>query len=228
MSWAALGAAALTALSAGAKIWQQADTNKQNLNIAREQMAFQERMSDTSHQREAEDLRKAGLNPILTANGGAGATTPSGASANMVNPMSGFDPLAIIAVEKGNADISKTKAETLATLATERNLDEQNQNLRVQNTVLRAQAQKYLVDMGMTKIQAAKILSDMSGTVTQTYNHGTGSLAGVFYNIDSKKTATRPVDYPENAMSRLPDDYWTNPNASLSRPGQARKSFRDK
>lgn len=57
--------------------------NTMNKESAKAQMDFQERMSSTAHQREVQDLIKAGLNPVLSANNGA--SSPGGAYANVDN-----------------------------------------------------------------------------------------------------------------------------------------------
>lgn len=67
----------------------QKETNEANRDIASDQMAFQDKMSSTAYQRATADMKAAGLNPMLAYQQG-GASTPSGASAQMQNENTGF------------------------------------------------------------------------------------------------------------------------------------------
>lgn len=115
MAWVA-GAAAVAA--AGISAYGASQQSASSVGAAREQMDFQRYMSKTAVQRQVRDMRKAGINPIMSARYG-GASTPSGAQPQQIPNIAGRAASSALAayqitqqVRKLDADIGFVKAAT--------------------------------------------------------------------------------------------------------------------
>lgn len=110
---------------------------------AKDQMRFQRQMSSSAHQREVADLKKAGLNPILSAH--KGASTPPGTQFTPTNPFEGMAQSAMAirqadqAVLTGksqaalnNASATKQLSETLVNADKQKLIEQQIKTLGAQ------------------------------------------------------------------------------------------------
>lgn len=161
---------------------------------------YQKEFAQNAHQWEVEDMKKAGINPILTATGGSGASASGGGGSAASMSPSGINPVdAIIGTINGVQSARQVSTQI-------RNTDADTLNKNIDSQIKYVQ---YLVDSGSSQYkidQAKQELENMRKT-------------GKILDSQERKVKTEIVDKIEDIKKKrsgkITDYIGTNPGETI-------------
>lgn len=167
--WGALGTAGMALLGGLGGYQGQKDTNETNLTLGREQMGFQERMSNTSYQRAIEDMKKAGINPMLSAKVG-GASTPPGSMPQIQNAVGAGISSAAQGTGMMTAaqQIMQSKAQTDNIAAQTDKIKSETMEKQLVTAKMAADVEKLTSSAGVDRQQMQKIANEILGVIADS------------------------------------------------------------
>jgi len=197
---------AIGTIASAAQLAGQRNANKKNIGLTREQMVFQERMSNTAHQREAKDLEAAGLNRILSMSG-SGASSPGGAAAN---------------IQSETANSAQTAMETARQFREQKLAEATISNTTAQTAKTRAETLHIIRSQGIDKIKGEvgdeiyKLLHSFKDTKANSAKKLKEAFTLPYYSDSSKKKRAQHKKSQKKLRKKFKQQKRKNPKKGLN------------